>query len=158
MPFKLLCFYLSFWEFHIWVLYIISIPPSLLQFLLCLTHSLLSSWLLFCYSFYNLLAPFSAALMYVFRPDYLGLDNLLRGSSLEKTGSPLLCSHWLSVALHFRVGLCEVSPTTLACQLVLSLCRAYLCDFFFKFHGCRVRVRTSIQNTIKNYTLLRKWQ
>lgn len=83
------------------------------------------------YSPYYLLSLFSAALVYMFRPDYYELYNLSGGSSLDYTGSPFLCSHWLPVALHFKVGPWEVSPTTLACQVVLPLCWAYLDNFFF---------------------------
>jgi hypothetical protein len=51
------------------------------------------------------------------------LDNVSGESSLEKTDSPFLNSHYLPVVLHLGVG-SNVSPSSiLACQLELSLFR-----------------------------------
>lgn len=48
-----------------------------------------------CHSPYNLLTPFSAALMYVFRPDCFGLDNPWRTHPWRRLGLPF------SVAMDF---------------------------------------------------------
>ena len=42
----------------------------------------------------------------------------------------------MSVALHLEVEHCEFSQSTLACQLVLSLCRPCQGYCILKFHGC----------------------
>lgn len=46
----------------------------------------------------------------MFRDHLLELDNFSDDLSLEKTDSPSLHSHWLPIALHPRVGPCEISP------------------------------------------------
>lgn len=43
--------------------------------------------------------------------DHSRLDSLTGASSLEKTDSYSLSSHWLTVALHVEVGTCEIAPT-----------------------------------------------
>lgn len=45
------------------------------------------------------------------RADPLRLDNLSESSYLEKTNSPSLSRHWLSVTLYLGMGSWEISPT-----------------------------------------------
>lgn len=47
-------------------------------------------------------------------------------STLEKTYSSSLRSHWLPVAFNLGVGSCGIAPSAPACQAMLSWYRSYL--------------------------------
>jgi hypothetical protein len=60
------------------------------------------------------MSSFSIAHVYVFWPNYLSSDNISGGLFLEETHVPSHRSCYLHVALHLRVGSCEVFPIHIA--------------------------------------------
>ena len=84
----------------------------------------------------------------------LNLIAYFRTLVLEKTVFPFTSSYWLPVIIHLGKRSYRISPTKLACQLVLSFTCLISTIILLRCHGSRIPVKSSIYYLVVSILLL----